>query len=291
MQKKYNKKQVGSFLLDNLLWFAGCALYALAVRMFAVPNNIAQSGLTGLSIILNHLLDTPVGLTNLVLNIPLVALAWVFIGRKFVFKTLWVTVVLSVMLDVFALFIPVYTGDRLLAALYCGVITGTGLGLVMLRGATTGGTDIVAKLFQKRWPHISVGRVILVGDVLIIVLSAVVFRSLESALYAVIVIYVSSRLIDYILYGTAMGKLLLVVTTKAEEIAAAIRQQMHRGVTILPVQDGYTQDEKKLLLCAVRPNEVAQLRRLIWEHEENPFIIIADAGEILGEGFKLPGDS
>lgn len=285
--KKITPSAVKELLLDSLFWFTGCALYAAGVLIFAVPNGIAQSGVTGLAIMFNHLLNTPVGLTYFIINIPLILLAWLRLGWKFVAKTLWVTVILSVMLDVFAPFFPEYTGDKLLAALFCGAITGAGLALVFVRGATTGGTDILGRIIRKKWQHISMGRVILVSDALIVAAAAFVFKSMESALYASIVIFVCSRVIDYVLYGTGNGKMLMVVTDHATEISKAVTTQMKRGVTILPVQGGYTGQHKSMLICAVRSSEVSKLNRIIKHYDENPFIIISEAGEIVGEGFKL----
>ncbi len=286
---KPTSSAIKELLLDNLIWFIGCALYAAGVLIFAVPNGIAQSGVTGLAIIVNYLLHTPVGLTYFVLNIPLIVSAWIFLGWKFVAKTLWVTVILSVMLDAFGPFLDKYqyTGDKLLAAMFCGAITGTGLALVFMRGATTGGTDILGRLFRKKWPHISMGRVILVADAVIVMAAAVVYKSAESALYAAIVIFISSRVIDYVLYGTGNGKMLMVVTDHATEISKAVTTELKRGVTILPVQGGYTGHHKSMLICAVRSNEVSKLNKIIRQYDENPFIILSEAGEIIGEGFKL----
>ncbi len=289
-KSKFSSAGVFALLADNFFWILGSALYASAVLIFAVPNSIAQSGFTGVSIMLNKLFDTPVGLIYLLLNVPLIVTAWIILGRKFVAKTLWVTVIISVFFDALAPILPAYTGDRLLAALFCGALSGTGLALVFIRGATTGGVDVLARLFRKKWPHISMGRVIMVSDAVIVAAAALVFRSAESALYAAIVIFVSSRVIDYILYGTGNGKMLMVVTDHADEIAKAITKELKRGVTILPVQGGYTGNEKHMLVCAVRTGEVTKLRRLIREHDKNPFIIISEAGEIIGEGFKLGED-
>ena len=149
IKKVITASKVKETVLDNLIWIAGCALFAAGISIFAVPNDIAQSGITGLAIIVNHLIHTPVGLTNFVLNIPLIILAWIFLGWKFVGKTLWVTVVLSALLDVTG-HLPPYTGDKLLSSLFCGAITGAGLAVVFMRGATTGGTDILAILFRKK---------------------------------------------------------------------------------------------------------------------------------------------
>ena len=287
--KPLKTRDITQFLIDNLFYLCGTSLYAVAVMMFAVPNQIAQSGMTGISVLLNHLLHTPVGITNFLLNIPLLLLAWRFLGHRFVLRTAWVTALLSIVLDVFGSFIPPYQGDRLLAALYCGVISGVGLGIVLYRGATTGGMDIIARLLRLKWPHMTMGQVLLIADALVVIIAARVFRSLESALYAVIVIYASSRLIDYILLGTGGGKLLLIVTQQAPLLTDVILQKMKRGATVLPVQGAYSKQEKHLLLCAVRNNELHKLTQLVWEYDSASFMIVTQAGEILGEGFRLPG--
>ena len=277
-------------VIDNICWIVGCSLYSIGVVAFALPNSIAQSGTTGLAIIVNHLFEfIPLGTANFLLNVPLMILAFIFIGWRFVAKTMWVTVILSATLDLFTKFLPTYTGDKILAAIFCGVWTGAGLASVFMRGATTGGTDIVGRLVHKAFPHIQIGKVIMAADAIIVILGAVVFRSIESAMYAVIVIFVNSRLLDYILYGTGSGKLLLAVTEHAQEISDAITSKMGRGVSILPVKGGYTGKEKNMVVCAVKKNEVPQLTKIIRQIDTDTFIIITEAGEILGEGFIAPG--
>lgn len=276
------------FLVDNVVFIIASCLYSMAVQFFAVPNHIAQSGSTGLSIVLNHLIpNISIGAANMIINIPLLIIAGFVIGWKFVGKTMWVTVILSTCLDIMGKIAVPYTGDPMLATLFCGVLAGAGLSLVIMRGATTGGTDVIGRLFRHKWPHMSMGKVIMAADMCVIAISAIVFKSMEAAMYALVVIFVSSNVIDYILYGTGSGKLLLVVTKKAPEVAALIRGKLVRGVTIIPVTGGYKSDEEKhMLVCAVRKNEVAKLTKLIWTVDQNPFIIVTEAGEILGEGFK-----
>ncbi|MCL2508269.1 MAG: YitT family protein [Oscillospiraceae bacterium] len=276
-------------LLDNLMWFLGSAIYSAAINIFAIPNRIALSGVSGLSIVVNYLFSLPVGVTNFVLNLPLIVLAWIFIGRKFVLKTLWVISVMSVAIDLLVPFLSkhAYTGDRLLAAVFCGIMMGAGLSLVLLRGATTGGTDIVGSLVRTRWPHVTMGRVILIADVIIIVISAAAFRSVESGMYAAIVILLSTRVVDYALYGMDNGKLLLIVTEKAEEMSKELTANYPRGVTLLPAKGGYTGEDKGMLVMAVRKSEVARVNKIVRELDDKTFTIITEAGEILGNGFKL----
>ena len=285
---KTTGQKIACAVIDNICWIVGCSLYSIVVS-FALPNSIAQSGTTGLAIIVNHLFEfIPLGTANFLLNLPLMILALVFIGWRFVAKTLWVTAILSALLDLFGSFMPTYTGDKILAAIFCGVCTGAGLAVVFMRGATTGGTDIIGRLVHKAFPHIQIGKVIMAADALIVILGAVVFRSVESAMYAVIVIFVNSRLLDYILYGTGSGKLLLAVTEHAQEISDAITSKMGRGITILPVKGGYTGKEKSMVVCAVKKNEVPHLTKIIRQVDTETFIIITEAGEILGEGFIAP---
>ncbi len=283
---KPTNKQVKEFLIDNFFWLVGTTLYSSAIIIFALPNNIAQSGLAGAAIIVNYLLHTPIGLTNLVLNIPLIILAWIFIGWKFVSKTLWVTVMLSVNLDLLNNILPQYTGDHLLAALFCGGLSGLGLSMVFVRGATSGGTDIIGKLVQLVFPHISIGRVLFVADAVVVISAAFVFKNVESALYAAIVIFVSTRVIDDVTYGVGRGKMLMVFTNFAEEISSAITSSSPRGVSILPAKGGYTGEERNMLVCCVRRSEVAKIMKIVKTVDPNNFTIIAEASEVLGKGFK-----
>ncbi len=283
---KPTRKQVLLFIKNNLLWILGCSIYAMAVNTFAVPNSIAQSGITGLAILINKVIGTPVGITNFVLNVPLLVLAYFYIGKHFVLKTLWVTVILSVVLDVFSVFMPAYEGDKILASLFCGLLTGFGLGLVIITGATSGGTDIIARLIHKRWQHISIGKVILIADAVIVTLSAITFRSLESALYAVIVIFVCTKVIDGLIYGTGNGKMMMIITSKADEITRAITMKSQRGVSVVPVVGGYTGEQKNMLICVARRNEIGTINKIINEIDSETFIIVSEANEILGKGFN-----
>ncbi len=288
------KRKVLDFLVDNLFWLIGCISYSAGVTLFAVPNNIAQSGMTGVAIIINYLIHTPIGITNFCLNVPLFILAWIFIGKKFTVKTLWVTSMLSLIMDVMTSLtnkgiIPVYdNGDRLLACIFCGLLCGFGLSVTFLRNATTGGTDIVMRLIKRRLPHFSMGRLIMVLDAAVVITAAIVFRSVESALYAAILIFVSSRVVDQIVYGASNGKTLFVFTDKAHEVSDMITSNMRRGVSILPVEGGYTGKNKNMLIIVLRSDEVAKVRRLIKKADPNTFIVITEAKEILGEGFKPP---
>ena len=287
LSKKEKKKRAFDLAVDNIFWVIGCVLYALAINIFNVPNNIAQGGFSGLAIVINYLSKLPVGAVNLALNIPILILAWIFIGKKFVAKTLWVTVLLSAAIDITAVLVPYeYTGDKLLASIFSGALLGAGVAIVAARGATTGGTDVMSKLLRLVFPHMSYGKLVMFSDMVVIAISAIVFRSIESALYAAIVIFVSSKVIDYILYGIGKSKMLMVITEKSEEISQAIISQSPRGVSIVPVTGAYTREEKNMLVCVLRSNEVSSVIKLIKSIDPNTFTIITEANEIIGKGFK-----
>lgn len=281
-----NKKSALQLIKNNIMWVIGCSLYSIGVCCFAVPNSIAQSGFTGIAVIVNHLFSLPVGIVNLALNIPMLILMWIFLGRQLVARTLWVTVILSTALDVFGAIMPTYTGDKLLASLFCGILEGAGLGLITITGATSGGTDIVARLIHKKWKFITIGKVVLVADALVIISNMIVFRSIESGLYAIITIFASTRLIDSMVYGTGNGKMLMIITEKPDEISKAIITSSHRGVSIVPVVGAYTGENKNMLICVARRHEIPGIIRTAKAIDHKTFIIVSEANEILGEGFN-----
>lgn len=288
------KRKVLDIIVDNLFWLLGCISYSAGVTMFAVPNNLAQSGMTGVAIILNYLFHTPIGITNFCLNVPLFILAWIFLGRNFTLKTLWVTTMLSGVMDVMTALIkrgilPAYdSGDKILACLFCGLLCGFGLSMAFLRNATTGGTDIIMRLLKRKLPHFSMGKLIMILDAAVVITAAIVFKSAESALYAAVLIFVSSTVVDRILYGASNGKILLIFTDKAHEVSSMITSNMRRGVSILPAEGGYTGESKNMLIVVCRSDEVAKVRKLIKNADPHTFIVVTEAKEILGEGFKPP---
>ena len=280
------KSRVQELLKNNGIWIAGCVLYSIGVNSFSIPNSIAQSGITGLAVILNHLFDFPVGTSNLVLNIPLLILMWIFLGKKLVARTLWVTVILSTALDLTALIPFTYTGDSFLAAIFCGLLQGTGLGMIMITGATSGGTDIIGRLVHKKWPHITVGTVVMLADAIVVTAGMFVFGSIESGLYAIVMIFVSTKVIDALIYGTGNGKMLMIVTDKADEVSQAIVHSSPRGVSIIPAKGAYTGTDKNVLLCVARKHEISGILKTVNSVDDKTFIIVSEANEILGKGFK-----
>lgn len=280
------RKQLFSFLIDLLFYIAGGMIYSVAVLLFLTENEISPGGLTGIATILNYLFSLPIGTVVFILNIPLLAAGFIKFGGVFIAKTAVATAVMSLTLDISGLFMPKMKIDPILAALFGGLLMGLGISLFMLRGATTGGTDIIAKLINCKFPHLTVGRLMLAADAAVVGLSALVYKNMESALYAVIAIYASSRVMDLILYGADRGKIIYVITDNAKELSDSIMSLINRGVTLLDVTGAYTGTKRQMLMCTVRRHEVAAICRLATSCDKNAFIIVGEAGEVLGEGFK-----
>lgn len=280
------RKQLFSFLVDLLFYIAGGMIYSVAVLLFLTENEISPGGLTGIATILNYLFSLPIGTVVFILNIPLLAAGFIKFGGIFIAKTAVATAVMSLTLDISGLFMPKMKIDPILAALFGGLLMGLGISLFMLRGATTGGTDIIAKLINRKFPHLTVGRLMLAADAAVVGLSALVYKNMESALYAVIAIYASSRVMDLILYGADRGKIIYVITDNAKELSDSIMSLINRGVTLLDVTGAYTGTKRQMLMCTVRRHEVATVCRLATSCDKNAFIIVGEAGEVLGEGFK-----
>lgn len=277
-----------TLVMDGLFFVAGALIDAVSVNVFTAPNHIAPGGITGIGTMLNYLFQTPIGMVNMIINIPIIIWAIVEIGYKLVAKSIAAIIVFSVAIDTLALVLPAYDGNPFLAAIFGGVLEGIGLALVFMRGSTTGGTDMIARLLGKHFRHLSMGKLMLAVDLIVIAASALVYQKLESALYAIIAIFVSTRIIDTILYGTdsGNGKLYFIISKKSDEIRRRILEDIDRGVTIIPIQGGYSGQEGEMLLCAVRRYEVAKINDIIHTADRDAFVIVGEAGEITGEGFR-----
>jgi uncharacterized membrane-anchored protein YitT (DUF2179 family) len=262
----------------------GTVIVAGALNWFMIPNGLAAGGVSGLGIILHHLLDLPVGLTMLVMNIPLLLIGLRLFGRDFGVKTVLGSVALSVAVDVLAPYMGALTKDLTLAAVYGGALSGLGLGITFKYGGTTGGTDIAASILGK-YTVLTTGQSLLIMDFAIITGVGFVFGP-ETALYALLTLFVSSKIVDGVQEGVSYAKAGFIISDHADEIADAILVEMDRGVTYLFGMGAYSKKERQVLLCVVSRIEVATLKRLVHTHDAKAFVIIADVREVLGEGFK-----
>ena len=260
----------------------GSVLGALAYPAFLVPNAIAPGGLTGVSTILHHIFGTPVGLVSLVLNVPLFIVGYRSMGRIFVIRSLIATVLLSILIDVLP--VGALTQDPLLASIFGGVMLGIGLGLILRGGATTGGSDMAARMLHQRFQHISVGLMLLIIDFCVVVAAGFLIK-VELAMYALISIYLASKFIDLIMEGFSKQKACYVITRQYEAVKRDLMENLDRGVTLLRAQGGYSGEDRPVLLCLLSAQEVGQLKAIVRQADEQAFVFITDAHEVLGEGF------
>lgn len=275
-----------AIITDFLFYIVGSSAYSVAVIIFLSANEISPGGLTGIATVLNHLFSFPIGTVVFILNIPVLTLGLFKFGKFFILKTAIATLFVSVLLDIFEIFLPQTKIDLILASVFGGLLMGFGISLIMLRGGTTGGIDIIAKLINRRFPHISIGRIILAIDAVVVALSALVYKNIQSALYSVVALYASTRIMDLLLYGADRGKIVYVISEKPQDIVSDIMTIVRRGVTVIDVTGGFSGESKKMIMCTVRMNEVSAVVKNVRKHDDNAFIVIGEAGEIIGKGFK-----
>ena len=274
------------FGLDLLYSVAGSALVALAVAVFTVPNDIAPGGVSGLATALAYLTPISVGVWALVLNVPLLLAAWRMLGLRALTMTLLATLLLSVFIDLFGAILPGYSNNELLAAVAGGVLSGLGVGILFLRGISTGGTDLAALLLKKPFPNVPNGIMLLLIDAGVVAVAVLIFRDIEVALYSAITIYLSSKVIDALAQGVDYAKVIYIITERGEEISRVLNEQTGRGTTLLSAQGGYTGKDKQMVVTVTRRNVLAQTLRLIKQTDPAAFTYVTDSTEVHGEGFK-----
>lgn len=276
-------------LAKNYLMIAlGAGIYALAFDGCFVPNGIAFGGVTGLAQIVHFFLPgLPVGTLVFLLNIPLFLLGWKLFGKHMLLSSLFAMTMSSLLIDGLA---SLYTfppmEDKLLACLVGGVLLGVSLGIIFLQGTTTGGTEIVARLLKLKFAWLPMGKLLLAADLVVVSVVAVVFRSVGTALYGVVALYLSTFVMDQVLYGMKNAKVAYIISDRPEDIVKVILNDLDRSVTYLQGEGGYTGQSKKVILCAFKQREIVAIKETVRQVDPNAFMIVTSAHEVLGEGFE-----
>ena len=276
------KHQPGEQARAYLLILLGSLIGGAAYPLFLLPNSIAPGGLTGIATILNYVFGWPVGITSMVLNLPLFLLGYKTMGRVFTFRSLVATILFSLFIDLLKL--PPLTDDILLATVYGALVLGVGLGLIMRGGATTGGTDMIARMVNQRLPFLTVGTFLFLVDCLVI-LCAAFTMSARAALYALICIFICAKALDLVLAGVGSAKACFIITRRAQPISQRIMGEMNRGATLLNGTGAYSGEERTVLISVVSQREVLPLKKIVRQEDDKAFVFIADTHETLGEGF------
>ena len=262
-------------------------VYALSFVWCFDPTGIAFGGITGIAQIINNLLPAvPVGATVIVLNIPLFLLGWRLIGGKLLVSSLYAMAVSSLFIDLLSSLRAWEPRDPLLSCIFGGLLLGGSLGVIFLQGATTGGTDLAARLLKLRLAWLPMGKLLLAIDLGVIILVALFFRNLNTALYGFIALYISTLAMDGILYGLDTAKVAYIISDRNDEICSAIVHDLDRGVTILQGRGAYTGADKKVLMCAFKQREIAAIKASVKGIDPDAFLIVCNAHEVLGDGFR-----
>lgn len=279
------KENIKEFLIDILGTLVGALLMATATSLFLLPNQLSSGGFAGIATILYYLLKIPMGTTILALNVPLFLFAGYKLGKEFLLKSMVGTISFSVFIDILDKLEPL-TFDRFLACIYGGIIIGCGTAIILKSNASTGGSDLVSILVKKYNYNVRMSNVIIIIDTVIVTLNVIFFKEIEIGLYSAIAIYLMGKIIDIVFEGIYFTKLLIIISDKNEEIAKEIGEKINKGTTGLYGKGMYTNQEKLVLMCAASRGDVARVKQVARDIDSNSFIIIANAREVVGLGFK-----
>lgn len=281
------EKRALRWFVDIITIISAAAIYSLGVHCFISPNDIAPGGVTGIAIIVSELSRLRVGTLIFALNIPLMILGFISLGKSTMIKTLISVSLITVFTDAFEWFMPTYNaqgGNGIMAAIFGGALMGAGLGLNYQRESTTGGSDIVIKIIQKHAPDLKIGVITAVLDIFVVGLGMLVYRNINVVLFAVVTIFVQSKFIDFLVYGTQESRFLMIFSERSREISQRLLAQ-ERGVTLFKAVGAYSGNEREVIATAVHRTAYSKVKRIIRELDPNAFVVTTSAGEVLGEGF------
>ena len=287
MKKVFGNYTLRDVLIDLVYTVVGTALVGFALSMFTVPNDIAPGGVSGLATALAYITPIRVSAWTLMMNIPLMIAAWRKLGPRAIFFTLIATLLLSFFIEIGERFLPKYSSDTLVASLMGGVVSGLGMGMLFIRGISTGGTDLLALILKKLLPNLPTGTLLMFVDATVVVIATLIFRDFDVAIYSAITIYVCSKVIDTLTQGVDYAKVIYTVSSHGEEIARALNENTDRGSTLIPAFGGYTGEGKHIVMTVTRRSVVAQTLRLIRQTDPKSFSFVMDSTEVHGEGFKI----
>lgn len=275
-------------VLQDIMWeFVGSFLIAIALYNFAVNAEFPMTGFSGIALIFYRLFGAPIGITTILLNIPVALLCYRLIGKQFMIRSLRCMVINSLMIDYIAPLLPLYEGDRLLAALVTGALGGIGYAVIYMRQSSTGGSDFLIMAAKAIRPHMKLGTIAFLSDIGIILAGGIIFKDIDGIIYGMIVNFLFAVVVDKVMTGINSGKTALIVTKNGEKICDLIDECCKRGSTILNGRGGYKKEEKQVVMVACSSKEMYQIEKQVKQNDPEVFMIIMDANEIHGEGFRV----
>ncbi len=278
-------KELGTDLGYDIV---GSILYAAGIYTFATSAHFAPGGFSGLAILINHFVGLPIGVITVLLNLPIILVTYRVLGRTFLLKSVKTMIISAVFMDLVFPHFPIYAGEPLLAALYTGALSGAGLGLIYMRGSSTGGTDFLMMMIQKKHPHLSLGQISLVLDAVVILIGGLVFGGIDSVLHGVVATVVTTMVIDKLVYGAGSGKMAIIITDHGMEVANLISEETERGATLVEATGTFSGSSKQMLFCACNKREITKVRQSAYRIDPGALVMITSYDEAFGLGFKEP---
>lgn len=273
-------------LLVIIRTMIGCSFFGLGFNLFLKPNDLNVGGVAGLSMVLVHLTNfATIGTVTALINLPLFVLAGIKLGRKYFFSSLVGMLFTSLAIDLFSV-MPIPATEPLIGGLYGGVLCGLGLGIILIAGGSTGGSDIVVRLLKLRWRNVPIGTINIIIDASIVILTAIVFRDMRGALYSGVAIFVSGQVVDAVVYRFDYSKVVLIISKQYNTIADTISKQLDRGITFLDGEGYYSRFDTKVILTVVKRQQLSELKELVVNVDPNAFVIVQEAHQVLGDGFS-----
>ncbi len=287
MTYKHRKMYVilKKYIIETIMIIIGALFIAIGTAFFLLPNQLSSGGFSGITTIIYYLIGFPMGTTMIIINLPLFIIALLKIGKRFFFKALVGTAVLSIFLNAFE-GVSAITHDRLLASIYGGILIGIGTAIILRANASTGGSELLGNIIASFKPMARTGKLIILIDTIVVILNVLFFREIEVGLYSAIAIYLSGQMIDIIFEGTNFTKMIFIVSNKYEEIAKNIGTKIGRGSTGIYAQGMYHETDKMILWCVASRREIIRIKQIAKKLDEKAFIVISNAREVLGQGFK-----
>ena len=273
------------FLKDISISILGCSLAAFGTACFLLPNQLSSGGFSGIATILYYFFNFKMGTTIIILNIPVFIIAYIKMGKNFVSKTIISTIAFSKLIDVFTI-LDFHVEDKFLASIYGGILIGIGLALIFKVGSSTGGSDLIATITQAYNPYIKTGQVLVIIDFVIVLLNLIVFKNVDIGLYSFIAIYLISKMVDLVFEGINFSKMIYIISDNYEQISKAINKELKKGATEFYGRGSYKGNDKRIVMCVTKRNNIVRIKELANSIDSNAFIIISDVREVYGLGFK-----
>ena len=281
-----NRLDVKKIAYSVLVDFIGGLLIGVGIYNFAVNAEFPLAGISGIALIFYHLFKLPIGFVTILLNIPIALICFKTLGHKFFIRSVQSVIITSLVIDYVAPLLPLYSGDRLLAAICTGVFSGLGYAIIFMNNSSTGGMDFITMAIKFKKPHISLGKIVFISDTLVVLLGGFIFKDVDGTIYGMIITYLLTLVIDKVMYGIDAGKVTLIVTEHGSEVARLIDEHLGRGSTLIKAKGSFSGNDKQVVMCACNNKQMFTIRKLVKEIDPAAFTVIMESNEVVGEGFK-----